>query len=383
MSVNSVLLGDVAEIIMGQAPPGDTYNVSGNGLPLVAGAGDFGIDVPQVKKFTSSPMKVSAPGDIIMSIRATIGTKVKGDREYCLGRGVAGLRAKGRLDQGYLWHWLTHAENALSSKGRGATFPQVSRSDIATLYIHLPPLDEQKRIAAILDKADALRAKRRQAIALLDSLTHSIFLEMFGDPVSNPKSWDVAKIGELFSLKHGFAFKSENFLPKGYYVLLTPGNFFEEGGFRQRGEKQRYHDKPVPIEYILKAGDILVAMTEQAPGLLGSPLIVPEDDKYLHNQRLGKVIKNVDIHSHFIVGLLNTPSVRARIQADSSGTKVKHTSPTKISDIEIGYPPLTVQKQYATRIETAGRAKSLLLESILKQDKLFFSLQHRAFTGQL
>ena len=77
---------------------------------------------------------------------------------------------------------------------------------------------------------------------------------------------------------------------EGDYALLTPGNYFESGGYRDRGEKQKYFTGSIPSDYILSEGDLLVAMTEQAAGLLGSPLLVPEPDRFLHNQRLGLVV---------------------------------------------------------------------------------------------
>ena len=91
-----------------------------------------------------------------------------------------------------------------------------------------PPLKEQKRIAAILDKADAIRRKRQQAINSPTIFFCSVFLDMFGDPVTNPKGWEVKKIRDFLSIKNGYAFKSEYFVDKGNYVLLTPGNFYEK-----------------------------------------------------------------------------------------------------------------------------------------------------------
>ena len=166
-----------------------SYNHTGDGLPLIAGAGDFGELYPAPKKFTTSPGKTCAPGDVVLGIRATIGEKVLADNTYCLGRGVAGLRAGPHLNRRYLWHWLTHVTPNLAAKAKGATFKQVNRDDIGELRMALPPLPEQRRIATILDQADALRTKRRAALAKLDELTQSIFLDMFGDPATNPKGW--------------------------------------------------------------------------------------------------------------------------------------------------------------------------------------------------
>jgi type I restriction enzyme S subunit len=134
----------VAEILMGQAPPGESYNLEGNGWPLLAGAGDFKGSHPVAKKFTTEAAKISMPGDIVIGVRASIGDKVVADREYCLGRGVAALRASAELHDRYLWHWLSSIKSSLEAKGKGATFKQVTKEDIAELEIPLPPLEEQR-----------------------------------------------------------------------------------------------------------------------------------------------------------------------------------------------------------------------------------------------
>ena len=169
---------------MGQAPPGESYNSANHGVPLIAGAGDFSDGRVVTKKYTTAPSKVSMPGDIILSIRASIGDKVTGDEDYCLGRGVAAIRPQPGVITRYLWHWLTSIETELVGKGKGATFKQVNRSDIGELPIAVPSLGEQRQVAAILDQADELRAKRRQAIVLLDDLAESTFLDMFNSHYS-------------------------------------------------------------------------------------------------------------------------------------------------------------------------------------------------------
>lgn len=104
-----------------------------------------------------------------------------------------------------------------------------------------------------------------------------------------PEDWDAKPLAGLTVIIHGFGFKSQYFKPLGYYRLTTPGHFFETGGFRDVGDKQKFYDGPLPDGYLLSEGDLLVAMTEQADGLLGSAAFVPIGGTYLHNQRLGKI----------------------------------------------------------------------------------------------
>jgi len=96
-------------------------------------------------------------------------------------------------------------------------------------------------------------------------------------------------MGELMKAEHGFAFKSEYFSDSGEFVVLTPGNFHEAGGFKARPDKDRFYDGKFSERYLLNREDLIVAMTEQGEGLLGSSALIPESGKYLHNQRLGLV----------------------------------------------------------------------------------------------
>lgn len=183
--------------------------------------------------------------------------------------------------------------------------------------------------------------------------------------------WQTKRLGELIHIKHGYAFKGEYFSDSGPFIVLTPGNFYDEGGFKDKGDKEKRYVGEVPKDFVLKRGDLLVAMTEQAEGLLGSSAIIPSDDLYLHNQRLGLVseIDNTRIDRKFLYYLFNTRPVRQRIRASASGTKVRHTSPSRIYELSVSIPPVTVQRQisqtlsaYDDLIENNTRRMKILEE---------------------
>jgi type I restriction enzyme S subunit len=158
------------------------------------------------------------------------------------------------------------------------------------------------------------------------------------------------RLGELIEIKHGFAFEGRYFVDNGPYVLLTPGNFIEAGGFRHRGEKQKHYDGPVPPEFVLNPGDLLVAMTEQGEGLLGSTAFVPTGKPCLHNQRLGLIRPRpgAAVDLKFIYYLFNSRGVRAQIRGSSSGTKVRHTSPSRVYAVEAALPEVDTQRRIAS-----------------------------------
>ncbi len=156
------------------------------------------------------------------------------------------------------------------------------------------------------------------------------------------------KLGEILSVKHGWAFKGEYFAEDGEQSILTPGNFFEKGGFKPNNGKERYYTGTYPKEYLCHKGDLIVAMTQQAEGLLGSTALVPENNKYLHNQRIGLITCDEKrLNKLFAYYLFMTKSVREQLERSSSGTKVKHTSPEKIYDVEVEIPDVISQQKIA------------------------------------
>lgn len=199
-----------------------------------------------------------------------------------------------------------------------------------------------------------------------------------------PNGWEKSDLTHLITIKHGFAFKSEFYSDKGQYVLLTPGSFYETGGFRDQGSKTKYYIGDIPDGYILSQGDMLLAMTEQAEGLLGSALFVPENNRYLHNQRLGlvQILNQEKVCKDFLYLFFNSPSIRKQITEQSTGTKVKHTSPDRLCSVIGLIPPLKEQQKIAEIISSWDQAISAtekLLENSQQQKK---ALMQQLLTGK-
>ena len=162
-------------------------------------------------------------------------------------------------------------------------------------------------------------------------------------------NWQDIQLGEAIHVKHGFAFKGEFFASSEDYMVLTPGNFFEKGGFRVREGKERFYTSDIPEAYILSPEDLIIAMTEQGDGLLGSAARISSDGKFLHNQRLG-LIDECDpklINKRFLYWLFNSPSVRAQIRSTATGAKVKHIASERIYKVKVSVPPVPEQAAIA------------------------------------
>jgi type I restriction enzyme S subunit len=181
-------------------------------------------------------------------------------------------------------------------------------------------------------------------------------------------NWKPTTFGSIAKIKNGYAFGGNYFVDEGIYLLLTPGNFKAGGGFKYQGEKEKFYSEPnFPKEYILKKGDLVTAMTEQATGLIGSPLIVPKDGRFLHNQRLGlfEFIPNQNVS--FMYFIMQTTDLRKQFSKSAAGTKVRHTSTKRIECLQFPAPSLAEQTKIANflssvdkRIEQLTQKKALL-----------------------
>ena len=293
----------------------------------------------------------------------------------------------------FLYRCLTspYFQDIVQSRLSGATTPHLYQRDITEFPIVLPPLPEQQRIVGILDEAFYGLARAtanaeqnlQNARPLFESHLQFVFTQ-------RGPGWVEKKLSELCHIKHGFAFDGEFFSNEGKYVLLTPGNFYEKGGYRDRREKQKYYTGEIPRDYVLNEGDLLVAMTEQAAGLLGSPILVPESDKFLHNQRLGLVTKKPGVPwiNEFFFHVFNTQAVRKAIHDSASGVKVRHTSPTKICEVVVSFPTVISEQRAIVSTLKDLHAETQRLQSIYRQklaalSELKKSLLHQAFSGAL
>lgn len=342
-------LSHFCDVTMGQAPDGATYNTTEVGLPLIAGASDLGETTPVLSRWTSAPTQTCEKGDIILCIRATIGNRNWADQRYCLGRGVAGLRAKtNKMDQRYLWHWIAVSTPRLIQTARGATFLQVSRRDIESLPCSPPKsLDEQRRIADILDKADAIRRKRKQAIALTEELLRSAFLEMFGDPVTNPKGWPVKPLNNLGRITTGNTpsrtvpeyfgdniewIKSDNINTPSHYLTKATEGLSACG---------RAIGRTVP------AGSTLITCIAGSPDCIGNVALA--DREVAFNQQINAVTPHANADYRFIYTLILVG--KRLVQAASTNSMKGMVSKGKLEEVQVPSPPFKLQNQFGNTFD--------------------------------
>jgi type I restriction enzyme, S subunit len=383
--MRELLLEEVCDIQMGQSPPGSSYNGESIGLPLLGGASDFGEIYPEAKKFTNEPRKIANKGDLILCIRATIGDRNWADKEYCLGRGVAGLQPKNNLlDSHYLWHWLEVGKKQLLEQANGSTFKQVTRNAIGSCKIPVPPIEEQKRIAAILDKADRVRRKRQEAIQLTEELGRSIFLDMFGDPVTNPKGWEIKKLSTTFSKSPQIGIIKPAHAD-GHYPVIRVGEIGNREVNLEKCGKVTLSEQETE-KFRCNLGDVLLARAIGSESHLGKASMLQETNQTIvfdsHVMRL-RFDLNIMLPDFFIQWL-TTQGGRHLFMKKAGRTAVQfNVNGKQISSIDIPLPPVHKQREFSI-------IYSKLMNSLSKgeniqelNNNLFNSLLQRAFRGEL
>jgi type I restriction enzyme S subunit len=198
-----------------------------------------------------------------------------------------------------------------------------------------------------------------------------------------PEDWDVSTLNGKVTITHGFAFSSRHFSTHGPFRLTTPGHFFEQGGFREIGEKQKYFTGEVPTDYILRSGDMIVAMTEQSDGLLGSAAFIPDSSNYLHNQRLGRIRPiSPELDPGYLYYIFNSTGYRTRVRETAAGTKVKHTSPKKLLEIPVQLAPIAEQQEIAQTLKDLEELLDTLEDLIAKKNNIKQATMQELLTGK-
>jgi type I restriction enzyme S subunit len=271
----------------------------------------------------------------------------------------------------------------LERRARGVAQANINGAILKALQIPLPPLAEQRRIAEVLDKAEALRAKRRAALAQLDSLTQSLFLDLFGNPVANPKGWPTTTIGDIAEMVTGYPFRSEEYVASGRAIRLCRGANILPGRLDWSDLAQWPESKVAGLDdFRLEPGDVLIAMDR--PWISEGFKIArvqQEDCPSLLVQRVARLRGGEKLPNEFIFHLLKQPAFTRHCRPTE--TTVPHISPKDIRSFSFPLPPLDLQREFARRVAAVEKLKTAQRAALAELDALFASLQHRAFRGEL
>ncbi|HHF0296462.1 TPA: restriction endonuclease subunit S [Pseudomonas aeruginosa] len=309
--------------------------------------------------------------------------------EATAGGFISIVRAKeSRVDSRYLYHWVACPATQHKIRHCGRQTTNISNLDVGRfqdLEILLPPLPEQKRIAAILDKADAIRRKRQQAIQLADDFLRAVFLDMFGEPVTNPKGWSVREVGDLCDVQGGLQVsKKRAGLPVTAPYLRVANVLRNRLDLTEIKEIELLESEYRRVKLI--PDDILIVEGHGNANEIGRCAIWKgEIDEVVHQNHLIRVrVKSKDVNPRFLSDYINSSGGRAQMMRASNSTSGLNTISTGVvRSTGVIVPPKDLQDKYALIVE---KTNSNLLRQNFAQvliGESVFSLSQKAFSGQL
>lgn len=362
-------LEEICAINMGQSPDSSTYNEDGNGLPFFQGNADFGEIYPAVRMWCSEPTKIAREKDILISVRAPIGALNIANCECCIGRGLAALTINEDIcAQEYLWHALSGKVDELNSKGTGSTFKAINKKTLSETEIPLPPIDEQRKIAAILDKVSDLIAKRRQQLDKLDEMVKARFVEMFGDPQNNEKNWKMRTFKEICTVRQGLQIpisKRLTHFEENCYEYITVAYL--------HGAKDKEYIKNPKSTVICTKDDVLMTRTGNTGMVITNVAGVFHNNFFLIDFDRDKYIKE------FLVEYLNLDLIQTELKKRAGTSTIPDLNHSEFYKIAIYEPPMDLQNQFAAFVNQTEKSKTTISRSLEKLETLKKALMQEYF----
>lgn len=372
-------IGEVCSFLNGGTPSKSVERYFQGDIPWITGADITSPVVTTARSFITKEAVASSAtnrvpaGTVLLVTRTSVGKVATAGVDLCFSQDITALTPDAsRLHASYLVEFLKTQEAHFERQARGATIKGITRQVVGDMEIPLPPLAEQRRIADVLDRAEALRAKRRTALAELDSLTQSLFLDLFGDPTANPKGWPHKTLFELGKVVTGGTPPSANpGMFDGPIPFVTPGDLeSDEPVRRSLTEAGAEESKTV------RAGATLVCCIGATIGKMGVARA-----RSAFNQQLNAVDWSSEIDDFY--GYATLRFFKPTIKAWGASTTLPILKKSSFEKIAVPVPPLPLQHEFARRFQATEKIRTAQKASQIELDGLFASLQNRAFKGEL
>lgn len=382
-------LGDVCKINPKGIPTSDDTEVSF--IPMQNVTEDGRIDTSQIRKYCDvkkgftnfqendilfakiTPCMENGKGAIARGLKNGIGA---GSTEFHIMRPNFEKITSEWLY--YLTSWPVFRKECEKNMTGSAGQKRVPKLFLENYNIKIPSLDEQRRIAAVLDKVSGLIAKRREQLDKLDELVKARFVEMFGDPVSNPKEWNIIRLSELGDCKNGMNFHTDD---SGVEIhCLGVGDFKNLSSITDTAKLPVIALNEMPSDdYLLKNGDIVFVRSNGNKALVGRSVIVYPDDTptTFSGFCIRFRIQNSTILPQYLLSVLKTASMRK--QMTGRGANIQNLNQKILSELQIPVPPLSYQEEYIDFALKVDKSKLTIQQSLDKLEVLKKALMQKYF----
>ena len=387
--MKSVRFGDLCKLQNGRAFKPEEWSEAGTPIVRIQNLND------ETKPFNYCSFDVEKrfwidSGDLLFSWSGTPGTSF-GAFFWNRGKGFLNQHIfrvdvnEKLVDRKYLRYALNSLILKIIDQAHGGVgLKHITKGKLEEVQIPLPSLEAQRRIASILDKADELRQKRQQAIEKLDQLLQATFIEMFGDPVSNPKGWKIDSLNNYGSYKNGLNFgKGES----GVKVLyLGVGDFKQLSRIDDVSKLSTIDLNELPsVDYFIKNGDLLFVRSNGNKELVGRCIAVYPNEKLVTYSGfcIKYRIEKSELTSSYLVHLFRAKSFKQTIFDGGQGANIQNINQQLLARLKIPIPPKDLQEKWSKILLSIEDQKQKLYKQLDIQNQLFSSLQNQAFSGNL
>jgi type I restriction enzyme, S subunit len=326
------------------------------------------------RKITAAGLKSCAseilpPNSVLFSSRAPIGHVAINTVPMATNQGFKSMVPGPRVDASFLYWWLKCHRAQLELLGNGATFKEVSKAIVERIEIPLPPLDEQKRIAAILDQADELRRKRQQALTRLNHLGQAIFMEMFGDPTTNPRGWRTERAEKLAArITVGLVVRPASYYQRSGVPAIRGTNIKEHGIDLADVVYFSERDNAGTLAKSRIWSNDIVIVRSGRPGLAA---IVPTSLDGANAIDVLIFTPKIDVIApEFVRDLINSKGGKRLVLAESRGQVQQHFNVGSLSEATFFVPPYDLQVEYQTRIQSLREKQETYSSALGAVDKV-------------
>lgn len=384
-----VRLADCCEVVSGATPKTDVADYWGGEILWVTPKDIANLNSPYL---TDTPDKITSAGykscstqmlpagAILVSSRAPIGHVAIAGKEMCTNQGFKSLVPGPSVHSGYLYHCMKFHAPRLAALGNGATFKEVSKTIVEDFEIPLPSdVNEQRRLAAILDNADAICRKRREALKLADEFLRAAFLDLFGDPVTNPEGWPEVPVKELASVTTGNTPSREVTEFYGDHIEWIKSDNINTPNHYLTAATEGLSEKGFGVGRWVPAGATLITCIAGSPACIGNAGLA--DRRVAFNQQINALTPKGDIEPEYLYALVLYS--KRRIQAVSTEGMKGMVSKGSLENVRFISPDRALRQHFANVFHKVMKLMEHLSNSLNEAEALFQSLSHRAFHGTL
>lgn len=383
--MNYVMLKDVCAINMGQSPDSNSYNDNGDGLPFFQGNADFGERYPITKKWCSAPTKMASPEDILISVRAPIGAINYAKENCCIGRGLAAITPdKAKVSSEFIF-WLLKGKNAeLNRKGTGSTFKAIGRKILEEILIPDISLEKQLQYATVLEKVYGIIQARKLELQKLDVLIKARFIEMFGDPMTNPHNLPRVTLGSVLTIEpqNGLYKPQSDYVSDKTGVPILRIDSFYDGKVVNFSSLKRLICSEIELKrYSLYENDIVINRVNSIEYLGKCGLVQGLIENTVFESNMMRLhVDEHKLHPVYITKLLCSQFIYQQIlKRAKKAVNQASINQKDVQSLVVYMPPIEQQERFAAFVAQTDKSKVAIQKSLDETQLLFDSLMQEYF----